>query len=55
VLGPDGPVLGRVKVASSADWNVSPGAAKKVPRGVHDLFVLQHGTGPVEVDWISFR
>jgi hypothetical protein len=55
VDGPDGPVLGRVKVASSTNWNVSRGAAKKVPRGVHDLFVLQHGTGPVEVDWISLR
>ena len=52
---PDGPVLGRVKVGSSTDWNVSQGAAKKVPRGVHDLLVLQHGTEPVEVDWISLR
>jgi len=34
---------------------VSQGAAKKVPRGVHDLLVLQHGTEPVEVDWISLR
>ena len=51
----DGPVLGRVQVGPGADWTVEKSAAKKIPRGVHDLVVTQAGAGPVEVDWISFR
>jgi hypothetical protein len=52
---PDGPLLGRVKVAPSADWTMAKGVAKKIPPGVHDLVVTRAGAGPVEVDWISFR
>jgi len=50
---PDGPVLGRVKLGQGTEWSVAKGAAKKIPGGVHDLFVT--GAGPVEVDWVSFR
>jgi hypothetical protein len=52
---PDGPLLARVKVGASADWSAAGVRARKAPSGVHDLFVIQSGTGPVEVDWISFR
>jgi hypothetical protein len=52
---PDGPLLGQVKVGEDADWSVARGTAKKIPAGVHDLFVSQPGAGAVEVDWISFR
>lgn len=52
---PDGPVIGRVKVGQGADWNVASVAAKRVPKGVHDLFVTQAGGEAVEVDWVSFR
>lgn len=52
---PDGPLLGQVKVGEAADWNISRGTAKKIPAGVHDLFVSKPGAGSVEVDWISFR
>ena len=52
---PDGPLLGQLKVGEAADWNISRGTAKKIPAGVHDLFVSQPGAGSVEVDWISFR
>lgn len=50
---PDGPVLGLVKIGPGAEWSVANGAAKKLPAGVHDLFVT--GIQPVDVDWISFR
>jgi len=52
---PDGPLLGRVAVSPGTDWNLANALAKKVPRGVHDLFVIQGGTGPIEVDWVRFR
>jgi hypothetical protein len=52
---PDGPLLGRVKVGPAADWKVTRGAAKKIPAGVHDLFVVRAGDAAVEVDWIRFR
>jgi hypothetical protein len=49
----DGPVIARVKV-DGTDWKVAKAALKKVPAGVHDLFVTQAGAQPVEVDWVSF-
>jgi hypothetical protein len=51
----DGPLLGRVKVGAGAVWKIASVTAKKIPAGVHDLFVTQGGAGPVEVDWVSFR
>jgi hypothetical protein len=51
----DGPLIGRVEVAGGMDWEIAKGAAKKVPAGVHDLFVTQSGAQAVEVDWVSFR
>ena len=56
----DGPLLGRmkfgrVKVGQGTDWVVTSSTSKKLPAGVHDIVVTQGGTGPVEVDWISFR
>jgi hypothetical protein len=29
--------------------------AKSVLGDVHDIFVIQSGDEPVEVDWVSFR
>ena len=52
---PDGPLLGRVKVGKESDWKIARVAAKNIPAGVHDLFVMQAGADSVEVDWISFR
>ncbi len=51
----DGPVIGRVRMDGSADWNAVNASVKKAPAGVHDLFVTQAGAGIVEVDWVRFR
>ncbi len=51
----DGPVLGRVEVGQGTEWKIATVAAKKIPKGVHDLFVTQVGAGAVDVDWVSFR
>lgn len=53
--GPEGPLLGKVKVAQSGDWHTLRIGGKKVAAGVHDLVVTRTGAGPVEVDWIRFR
>jgi len=52
---PDGPVISRAKVGKAVDWKTLSVAAKKIPAGVHDVFITRSGTEPVEVDWISFR
>jgi hypothetical protein len=52
---PDGPLLGRVKVGAGNDWDTVRAAGKKIPSGVHDVFVIQAGGAPLEVDWISFH
>ena len=51
----DGPVIGRVKVDGGMDWTIAKAGARKMPAGVHDLFVMQTGAQAVEVDWVSFR
>jgi hypothetical protein len=51
---PDGTLIGRVKVGQGTDWKVARAEGKKIPSGVHDLFIVQDGPG-VEVDWISFH
>jgi hypothetical protein len=49
-----GPLLGRVETGTSGDWTLVTAKSKKLPAGVHDLFVKLVGES-VEVDWISFR
>ena len=51
----DGPVIARVNVDGRTDWTIAKAGAKKVPAGVHDLFVTQAGAQAIEVDWVSFR
>jgi arabinoxylan arabinofuranohydrolase len=52
---PDGPLLGRVKVASGTRWSILNRTSKRIPGDVHDLFVVQSGDERLEVDWVSFR
>jgi hypothetical protein len=51
----DGPVLARVKLRGEQVWKITKASAKKVPAGVHDLFVTKVEASPVDVDWVSFR
>jgi len=51
----DGPMIARVKAAKATDWKMVSATAKKIPAGVHDIFVTRAGAEAVEVDWISFR
>jgi hypothetical protein len=51
---PKGPVIARVKSVAAA-WQAVTVKAKHLRPGVHDLFVTQTGSGPVEVDWVKFR
>jgi hypothetical protein len=50
-----GPVIGQAEVGASKDWQVVKARVKKVPSGVHDLFVTQTGVERVEVDWAKFQ
>ena len=52
---PDGPLLGRVNAGPGEDWTVITAKSKKITAGMHDLFVVRSGSGPIDVDWISFR
>ena len=51
----DGPVIARIAVKSGMDWASSKARARQVPAGVHDVFVVQAGAAPVDVDWVRFR
>ena len=51
----DGPVVATIELDGKTDWNVAKAHAKKIPPGVQDLFVIQTGAAPVEVDWVRFR
>jgi len=51
----DGPLLARVEVGKGSDWTTLKAKVLHVPSGLHDLFVAQNGTNPVELDWISFE
>jgi hypothetical protein len=44
-----------VKFGRSAEWQISHGAARRIPAGVHDVVVTRAAGEPVAVDWISFR
>ena len=51
----DGPLLAHVKVGQSAGWKIASANLRHSPRGVHDLFVIQAGRNPVDLDWIRFE
>jgi Glycosyl hydrolases family 43/Carbohydrate binding module (family 6) len=53
--GPDGPLLGRVKIDKTSGWKMSGAVANKMPKGVRNIVVTQPGGPAVEVDWVSFR
>ena len=52
---PDGPVLAKVKVGETSDWDVASSKLARVPTGVHDLVITQNKSDKVDIDWISFE
>jgi hypothetical protein len=51
----DGPLLARVKIPQTADLQTIKTRARHVPTGLHNLFVRQDGSQPVDIDWVQFE
>ncbi len=51
----DGPLLARVEIGQGSEWNTVTAGTKKIPAGVHDLFVTQAAVAALAVDWVSFH
>lgn len=51
----DGPVLAKVDIGRSTDWQVVKAAVTKAPTGVHDLVVTHDGDNNVDIDWVRFE
>jgi hypothetical protein len=51
----DGPLLTRVKIAPSANWNLIEANLLKYAAGTHDLFIISTQKNPVEIDWLTFE
>jgi beta-xylosidase len=51
----DSPVLAKVKIPVSAEWQESPVNLTSAPTGIHNLIVSTPETNNVEVDWVSFE
>lgn len=52
---PDGPVIAKLNFDASADWKIKRSKQIKTMYGTHDLFFVSGTSGPVDVDWISFK
>jgi hypothetical protein len=51
----NGPVVAKVKIRGSNDWENVKADLTKVGTGIHNLFVILKDHSNVEVDWISFE
>jgi hypothetical protein len=51
----DGPLLARVEIGQSSDWQIAKTNLASVPSGLHNLVVVQNGGGNVDVDWMTFE
>ena len=51
----DGPVLAKVEVPMTADWQEVSANLTTVPSGLHNLVVALPEKNDVEVDWVSFE
>jgi hypothetical protein len=51
----DSPVLAKVKIPVSAEWQEIPVNLTSAPTGIHNLIVSTPETNNVEVDWVSFE
>jgi hypothetical protein len=51
----DGPVLAKVKIIKSTDWQTVKAKVTGAPSGIHDLVVTHNEDNNVDIDWISFE
>ena len=52
---PDGQLLAKIKIEKNPEWNTVQAKTRRLPTGVHNLFVIQTGSGNVDLDWLSFE
>lgn len=50
----DGPVVAKIKVPKSADWNAVEAKVSKFQAGIHNLIVVLKDS-PIEIDWVQFQ
>lgn len=51
----DGPLLARVEIGASAEWQVVRVPLANLPTGVHPLVVTRTAGSLVDLDWVSFN
>jgi hypothetical protein len=51
----NGPVVAKVKISGSNNWENIKADLTKVETGIHNLFVILKDNSNVEIDWISFK
>ncbi|HDQ45379.1 MAG TPA: carbohydrate-binding protein [bacterium] len=51
----DGLVIAQVEIPETTDWTESHTGLSRIPSGVHNLVIVLHDSGPVEIDWIRFE
>ncbi|WP_246001507.1 family 43 glycosylhydrolase [Mucilaginibacter gracilis] len=52
---PSGPLIARLNLGRSTEWGLQTFVLLKSLQGTHDLFFVAGNSGPVEIDWISFK
>jgi hypothetical protein len=51
----NGPIISRLKIARSSEWNVVEGRVSRFFPGIHNLVLVSGSDTPAEVDWIRFK
>jgi hypothetical protein len=50
----DGPLVAKMKIGISSDWNKFMSPLLRSVAGTHNLFVIFKGQDPVSIDWVRF-
>lgn len=51
----DGPVIAEIEIPANGSWNITETPLTTFEPNVHNIFVIQKGNNPVEIDWIQFE
>jgi hypothetical protein len=51
----DGPVIAGVDVGIQPEWRIIQSKMLETPSGMHDLYVIQKQSKPIELDWLQFE